>query len=141
VDKVLCGELACALLQPCVASEAQASQTQEAQESLLSDPNPTLTSRQRERHIQHQRNIRNIQPSRRNIRRDQHIHFPTLKVVERLEPRILVHVPMQRTDIVVGPPYSLFETLRLLFVQCKHEDTGRRGVGRRMRFEVRAQVV
>jgi hypothetical protein len=116
VDKVLCDELACALLQPCVPSEAQASQTQEAQASLLSDPNPTLTSRQRERHVQHQRNIRDIQPSRRNIRRDQHIYFPTLKVVERLEPRILVHVPMQRTDIVVGPPYSLFETLRLLFV-------------------------
>jgi hypothetical protein len=86
-----------------------------------------LTSRQREGNINNQLHTRNIQPSRRNIRRNKHIHTPILQTIQRLDPGFLSKITVQARDLVPLTFDRLFETGRFLFVERKDEDTSGNG--------------
>ncbi len=79
-------------------------------EHSISDASPSSrvlrrpTGRQRERDIDHEVDIGNIQPARRDIGRDEHLHLALLERVERAEPRVLVQVAMQACDRVARAP-------------------------------------
>lgn len=86
-----------------------------------------LTSRKGEGDVDDQLHARDIQPSRRNIGRNQHIHTSILQTVQRPDSRLLSEITVQTGNLVPGTLDGLFKTGCFLLVQGENEDSGRDG--------------
>jgi hypothetical protein len=99
-----------------------------------------LTGGQGEGYVEHQADVRNIQTSGSDVCSDENVDSASLELLQSFESGILAQVSVQTSDGVTRSSDGLLESLGLLFVQCKDEDTCGSGGGRRMRFEVLLEV-
>ena len=86
------------------------------------NPMYIVLNSQRERVVDHRRDVRDVQPARRDVRRDQQARRPRLEVLQRLQPRALRHVPVQAAYGEALAPEHVVDALRLFLVQREYED-------------------
>lgn len=112
----------------CLASLASAAGTSASVDKVLGG--------QGESNVDDELDVRNVETTRGNIGSDEDIDTAVLECVKSLEAGVLAHVAVECTDVEAGTTDGAFETLSLLLVERKDEDTGTW-----VRLEVGAEVV
>ena len=81
-----------------------------------------ILNSERERIVDHSRDVRDVQPPRRDVRRDQQARRAVLEIRKRVHARGLRHVAVQRADGEAQAPERVFDARGFFFVEREVED-------------------